>query len=523
MKKYYYKIVGSFLLIFSLMGCNKFVNVEPIDSLSGNNYWKDQGDAETFTLELYRLFREASLLKGPYFIMGELRNGMVRRTQSYPNRFDINYAAIGDVESLATTQRPLPGTNADTFWTYIVEWDILNNWQPFYKVIQSSNILYENVLRLAENDKSISPAIVKHYQAEAVFMRCLTYFFMIRLYGNVPYFTNAYNDKPLPRTSHIEIAKMCLKDLAAVKNDLPWTYDEPANRGVRAMRGSVVALMMHFNMWAAGFDTGNEQKYYQQADELGDELTQQGEQQNKAYELLPINRIKEIFQGRSRESLFEISNSVNYQGFVPANSRKMIPFYVLDGYTVRLNQDRENSEMAYIPQYIEKLYPEGEPDGRIAEWFDEANWKTGNGKFRLYKFVNFEFTGSNTAENYANSIMVFRLAESLLLQAEACVGLGNADKATNLLNRVRGRANASLYPANGYESLSQAIFYERGKELMGEGYYFFDLVRTKRILSGEYTLAPLTFSTFNAGAWTWPISREALKNNPHMSLNYWNK
>ncbi|ULT26034.1 RagB/SusD family nutrient uptake outer membrane protein [Sphingobacterium sp. E70] len=106
MKKYYYKIVGSFLLIFSLMGCNKFVNVEPIDSLSGNNYWKDQGDAETFTLELYRLFREASLLKGPYFIMGELRNGMVRRTQSYPNRFDINYAAIGDVESLATTQRP---------------------------------------------------------------------------------------------------------------------------------------------------------------------------------------------------------------------------------------------------------------------------------------------------------------------------------------------------------------------------------------------------------------------------------
>lgn len=511
------------MLIFSLMGCEKFINVEPIDSLSGNNYWKDEGDAETFTLEIYRLFREATLLKGPYFIMGELRNGMAKKTQSFPNRWDISYAANGDVPTLVSTIRPPSGTDADRFWQSHVEWDILDDWKPFYKVVQSSNILYENVLRLADNNKSISSAIVKKYQAEAVFMRCLTYFFMIRLYGDVPYYTNAYNDKPLPRTSHIKIANMCLEELAAIKDDLPWTYEEPANRGVRAMRGSVIALMMHLNMWAAGFDVGNEQRYYEQTDQLGDELSQIGVMHEKAYALVPISRIKEIFQGRSRESLFEISNSVNYQGFVPAKSRKMIPFYVLDGFTVRLNQDRVNAEMAYWPQHIEKLYPEGEPDGRIGQWFDESNWKSGDGKFRCFKFVNFEFDGANTAENYANSIMVFRYAESLLLHAEACVGLDNKVKAVSLLNQVRERANASLYPVNGHESLSQAIFYERAKELMGEGYYFFDLVRTKRILSGEYTMAPMSFSAFNAGAWTWPISREAFKNNPHMSFNYWNR
>lgn len=523
MKSYIYKIVAVCILIGSLMSCDKFINVEPIDSLSGNNYWKNQSDAETFTLELYRLFREAALLKAPYFIMGELRNGMVTKTQSYPNRWDINYASMGQVTLLTTTPRPEPGADADRFWTYHVEWDRLDNWKHFYKVVQSSNILYENVLRLADNDKSISPTIVKQYQAEAVFMRSLSYFFLIRLFGDVPYYTNAYNDKPLGRTSHIQVAKMCLEDLAKVKDDLPWTYDEPANRAVRAMRGSVIALMMHLNMWAAGFDTGNEQKYYVQVDELGDELTRLGEEQNRAYELLPISRIKEIFQGRSRESFFEISNSVNYQGFSAANSRKMIPFYVLDGFTVSLNQDRVNAELAYLPRHMEKLYPEGEPDGRIGQWFDEANWKSGDGKFRCFKFVNFEFDGSNTASNYANSIMIFRYAESLLLQAEATEALGNEVKAIALLNRVRGRANASLYPVNNHESLSEAIFYERAKELMGEGYYFFDLVRTKRILSRDYTMAPMSFTAFNAGAWTWPISKEAQNNNPHMSLNYWNQ
>lgn len=524
MKRFCYKIAGCLGILFLLMSCEKFINVEPIDSLSGNNYWKDERDAETFTLEIYRLFREASLIGGPYFIMGELRNGMGVKTGSFPNRWDINYAALNQVRLLAYTPRPEAGQNADTFWARNVHWDLLHDWKPFYKVVQSSNILYENVKRLSQNNTSISPAIVKKYQAEAVFMRCLSYFFMIRLYGDVPYYTNPYNDKPLGRMNQVEVIQNCLRELEAVKNDLPWTYAEPANIAVRAMRGSVLALMMNLNMWAAGFDEAKAMEYYQATDRLGDELTQEGAIGANAYELIPLNRITEIFSGRSRESFFEISNSVNYQGFTAANSRKMIPFYVLDGFTVSLNSDKENSELAYAPKHMEEMYPDGVADGRINAWFrDDPNWKAGNGKFRLFKFVNFEYGGGNQASNYANSIMVFRYAESLLLQAEACANLELNTKAADLLNQVRRRANAVEYPNNGHESLSEAIFYERAKELMGEGYYFFDLVRTGRIMNPKYTLAPMTFSAFNAGAWTWPISKDALINNPYMKLNYWNQ
>lgn len=522
-KRHLFKIATATMLTFSLVSCDKFLNVEPVDSLSGNNFWKDVNDAETFTLEIYRLFRESALLKGPYFIMGELRNAPVRKTGSYPNRWDIQYAAEGNVPKLAYEVRPTPGTDANRFWTYNVEWDILDDWTPFYRVIQGSNILFENIGRLAKNDPSISSNIIQSYQAEAVYMRCLSYFFLLRLYGDVPYYTNANNSTPLPRLDHVQVAKNCIAELEKIKDNLPWTYEEPANRGVRAMRGSVLALMMNLYMWMAGFDEPNATGYYQKVDALGDELVQQGMNAAHAYELIPLNRMDEIFQGRSRETLFEIPNSVNYQGFVSANSRKMIPFYVLDGFMVNLNQDKINSELAYSPEYLKEIYPEGVADGRKGVWFDDSNWLSGDGKFRFYKFLNFEFKGANSAENYGNSITIFRMAESILLQAEANGKLGNEEKAASLLNLVRARAEATLYPGNGYDNINEAIYYERCKELMGEGWYFFDIVRTKKIIDIKYVSRPMSYSLFQAGAWTWPIDRKALTNNPYMKLNYWNQ
>src|SRR5690606_14094322 len=177
----------------------------------------------------------------------------------------------------------------------------------------SANILHEKVPAIAENDPSISPATVKRYQAEAVFKRSLTYFFLIRLYGDVPYYTNAYNQDPLPRMNHVQVAKNCLAELEAVKDDLPWTYEDPADRSVRAMRGSALALLMHLNMWCAGFDEGNKRLYYEAVDKLGDELRLVGMEQQGAYALLPIEETASIFNGRSKEGLFEIPTNPNYQ------------------------------------------------------------------------------------------------------------------------------------------------------------------------------------------------------------------
>src|SRR5690606_24975940 len=147
------------------------------------------------------------------------------------------------------------------------------------------------------------------YTAEAVFMRNLAYFFMVRLYGDVPYYTEAYNSDPLPRTSMLTVLENCIADMKAHYQNLPWTYDDPSVIAVKAMRGSAIALMMHMNMWLAGFTENDALPYYRETADLGKEIM---EQNDGAYELLPLSRTKEIFKGRTKEGLFEIVQNLNF-------------------------------------------------------------------------------------------------------------------------------------------------------------------------------------------------------------------
>ena len=103
----------------------------------------------------------------------------------------------------ARADRSLPGyeANAINEWFQLnSRYDLIQKWLPFYKVIQSANIMVKEVATMP--DASISPAKKKQFIAEAVFMRCLSYFFLVRLFGDVPYYTDAYNQEALPRTQH---------------------------------------------------------------------------------------------------------------------------------------------------------------------------------------------------------------------------------------------------------------------------------------------------------------------------------
>ena len=57
---------------------------------------------------------------------------------------------------------------------------------------------------------------------------------------------------------------------------------------------------------------------------------------------------------------------------------------------------------------------------------------------------------------------------------------------------------------------------------MGEGHYFYDMVRTKKIIDPEMVMNPIGVEDFYNGAWTWPIDESAMKDNPYMVLNnFW--
>jgi hypothetical protein len=311
----------------------------------------------------------------------------------------------------------------------------------------------------------------------------------------------------------VTVMNKTIEDLTKYKEYLPWTYTDPALKGVRATRGSIIALLMNMNMWNAGFDKGNAEKYYDETATLGKELIA-----SHAYRLLPLTEWSAVVKGRSDESLFEFYRSVNYgdnNSLVGPISDMFLHYpYKRPEYTHRVS-------FAYFrAEYLQKLYL-GNADGRTTAWFDE-NIYADNGKFMLLKFAQNAYASGDELDNPDNTFMIFRYAGEILLCAEALAELGRDNEAIELVNMVRDRAHAGLYAGGGGQDLKDFIFLERSRELMGEGHHYFDLVRTRRILSSTWSYNVLTLDKFNRGAWTWPISRSALDNNPYMTLNdYW--
>lgn len=506
-------ITFSALLFTTFVGCKKYLNLDPPSDLSGNNFWKSKKDVEQFTNGLYELFRQAVFRSNmraepgndefPFFsYSGDFRGAPFRPSPFADWRDYFEELANNNIRAITS---PDPDGFYDLF-----HHKRFTQWDRFYKVIAAANIAYERI----GDVPGLTDAEKARYKGEAVFMRCLTYFFMVRLYGDVPYYTNAYNTEALPRMPMVEVLQNCSADLLAAKDGLPWTYDDPAIIAVRAMRGSALALNMQINMWLASFDASNETKYYEEVDRSGNELLNEN---GGAYGLLPLEKTRELFKGRTKEGLFEIPQNVNYGesfGWSAYSDNVLRAPYK--------NKAITSSYIYYETDFMKKLYPDGQADKRINNWFYVPDMFKTDGSFLMLKFANV-FANENAEDaNPDDNQIVFRLAGAILLQAEAVAHLGDDGRAKQLVNIVRDRAGAAPITTSGQDLLDD-IFFERCRELMGEGHYWYDVVRTKRIINPEYKFGyHCSVQQFKDGAWTWPIDESALVNNPHIVLNnYW--
>ncbi len=96
---------------------------------------------------------------------------------------------------------------------------------------------------------------------------------------------------------------------------------------------------------------------------------------------------------------------------------------------------------------------------------------------------------------------------------------GDFNGALGLLNESRANRNISPVVNSVTEAqLLDEIFWERRRELIGEGWLWYDLVTFGKV--SEYT--GLSQADIDNGAIYWPISRAALSLNPKLvQTNYW--
>lgn len=498
--------ISYLILLLSLCyftGCKDLMRVKSDERLSGDELWTEGNDAsvESFTLSLYSFFRDATMREAAFIVnTGELRAAPVVPYGTDANYY-VRHLVANNLNQLISQQNNYLGSN-------------ITRWKTFYKVVQSANILLENI----DNVPGLSEQNKRAYRSEAIFMRNLTYFFMARVFGDIPYYTNAQNYEALPRSNMVEVLQGCLADLQTIIDAdpnyqyIPWTQPG-AKAGIRPNRGAVLLLMMHINMWLVRFDATRATTYYQNTANLGRTLI---EDNGGTYYLLDLARSNDIFRGGTAETLFEIVQNINTNETFPQNANYSNLFtYRYRGLGI------STPLLYYQSRFLLQLYSPEEVDNRREAWFDENIYQIDGTSKEMVKFLNADVSGTTPTSNSGNQI-VFRYADALLLYAEALAELGTDDgKALEILNTVRERAGAPSRSSSG-DDLKDDIYWERVRELIGEGHYFYDLIRTSKIHDPNYSYHPMSRVDFNAGGWTWPIHPDAFINNTKMTDNlFW--
>jgi len=134
----------------------------------------------------------------------------------------------------------------------------------------------------------------------------------------------------------------------------------------------------------------------------------------------------------------------------------------------------------------------------------------------INKWRNFQ-EGSN--QNY----IFIRLADILLLKAEALNELGDQPGAAALVNQIRTRVNLGPTPAITQAELRLAIEKERRLELAFEGHRWFDLKRTGRAIEVINQVkgadGQLIGYNLSANRLVWPVPQAELDKNIRLQQN----
>lgn len=127
--------------------------------------------------------------------------------------------------------------------------------------------------------------------------------------------------------------------------------------------------------------------------------------------------------------------------------------------------------------------------------------------------------GDGKATNTAVNIKIIRLSEVYLIAAEAALHASTKAEAAEYLNAIR-RRSPGLAPATAETVSDQMILDERSKELFGEGHRFFDMIRMNQTIEFNDELGDVPVSarakTIDRSYYKiiLPISQDEINANP---------
>lgn len=398
----------------------------------------------------------------------------------------------------------------DDFTTIPNNSTLTDLWQCAYEGINRANYLHQYK---AKNyvGTSVDFAGKEALYGEVYFLRAYYYFNLVRMFGDVPLFTDKRltlaESKQLTRTSKTDVYKQIETDLTNAIAVLPAIQTEKGRvtkYAAQALLGKVYLYQKKYDAAAAILEPVITSNAFSLVSDFGSMFLASGE-----------NGVESVFE-------IQYSNgtpSYNWGGVTRGQGNYAVQQCGIRG----LNG---SSAMPYAPGWSTNL-----PTQNLANAFtagdkrkdvtilDIEAYKTANPAFNIsYQVAPYKNTGlynqkylprkgetSGQVElNYLNNQRIIRYADVLLMAAEANnkATAANDTKAKTYLNLVRRRAfgdNLHDITSSG-TTLYDDILKERRLELAMEGDRFFDLVRTGKasavlasygFITGKHELFPI--------------------------------
>lgn len=482
-----------FLCIVGLFtSCKKYLNEGPINTPTDASFWTSERAAASGLAGAYGLLRTALTNGHAYFIFGD----------ATANEF--TYGGDWTLASLSSNNR----------WNFnYVPYNegVLHNWTSFYQVISQCNLIISKVPQIADANFQDDPTATKNQiLGEAYFIRAYCYYYITQVWGQPVIVTQSYTDpihaQPLPRSSDADGFAQAVSDLKQSISLLKYGYTDQTKVAVQANKGSAFALLSKVYMW---------QKQYQAASSAADSVINKGN-----YTLESGANYASIFKGQDPESIFEMNMLYSpNQNEAQDGTGGAFSIFLADPLV-----NGKSDSWAVNTDLINNLYDTTSTtqDARVKATF----YGLGNTKPLMSKYANviYQNPSQKTLPFVSNNMVLLRLADILLVKAEAETNLGHPGNGLTYLNMVRQRAG--LDPAVPISKSDQlyTIMDERGRELFGEGQWYFDLVRSGFINDPNYNNpidGYLPNRITNRG-YLWPLDlRTLLPQDPLLTQNAW--
>jgi hypothetical protein len=456
----------SIIILFAL-GCKKIISIPPpVSTVSSSQVFSSDDQVKSAVAGIYDAIINSHTF-GPFNGSTTIYCGAYADEFTFFDQFSANNVQFQN--SLLLTSNPNVNAN---FWT------------PVYSYIYDCNAVIEGLQISNPIDDSLKTELL----GECEFIRSLCYFYLVNLFGDVPFVTstNYNNTSLLTRTSASEINQSIIGDLIDAKGKL--AADFTAGKGQRIIP----------NKWAA---TALLSRAYLFAKDWANAETQSSEIINNSNLFSLSTNLNDVFSPNSTEAIWQLQqDNANF------------PFNATPEGDVIIPSDSNSQPFIYLtPSLLSSFEPS---DNRRAQWIDSTNF------LGTYYFYPFKYKIGNAlataSGSYTEYYMVLRLAEQFLIRAEARAHQ-NEPNAIDDLNTIRNRAGLLNYtgPATG-DSLLSAIAHERQIELFGEwGHRWLDLRRTGQ---ASNVLGPLK-PKWTSNALLFPIPVTELKRDPNLTQN----